>query len=258
MSSATCESIEPLLVTYALDALDETERSSVEAHMKTCAFCRAKHAAFLELMADIALSSPQHMPPPSLEYHLAKQVGAGQGDPPNRLVGWLRGRLGPSRRWATVAGAVLCMAVIAMGGLIVEVARLSTQQLGLTTRLAQQQQAIMQYAQECTNQTSLAGTPLTVGATALVRFTPTEHLGVLEVSNLAPLPATQTYQLWLIDNSGNYQTGGLFQMPALPNQQIAVLVVAPRNFKDYARFGISIEPNTGSPHPTGPLAFGSL
>ena len=157
-----------------------------------------------------------------------------------------------------VAGAVLSVAVIVIGGLAAEVARLSDQQMALTTRVALQQQAVMKYAQECTNQTTLNSTSLAAGATALVKFTPTEHLGVLEVSGLAPLPAGQTYQLWLIDGSGRYESGGLFQMPAAPNNQIVILIIAPRDFKDYARFGVSIEPHTRSPRPTSPATLGSL
>ena len=258
MRSPNCEPIEPLLPAYALDALDDDDRTAVEMHLKGCESCRAQYTELLETMARIAKSSPQHIPPLTVEQRLAAYVGANGSGSLQRLAVWLRGLFGSPRRWMPMTSAAFAAAVIVIGGLATEVGRLSIQKVALTTRLAQQQQAVMQYAQECTNKTMLNGTALAAGATALVRFTPTEHLGVLEVNGLASLSAAQTYQLWLIDSGGGYENGGLFQVPAAPNDQIAILIIAPRNFKDYARFGISIEPSTGSLHPTSPLALGSL
>jgi anti-sigma-K factor RskA len=80
-------------------------------------------------------------------------------------------------------------------------------------------------------------------------------VAVLWAEDLPPLPASQSYQLWLIYADGTRDSGAVFSVPA--DGSATVVVVAPKPFSAYARFGISVEPAGGSPAPTGPAALAS-
>lgn len=75
--------------------------------------------------------------------------------------------------------------------------------------------------------------------------------GILFVRGLQPLPASQTYQLWLIPAEGSPISAGLLGTDGA----IAGVhsIVIPQNAENFAAVGISIEPEGGSPLPTGPI-----
>jgi anti-sigma-K factor RskA len=80
---------------------------------------------------------------------------------------------------------------------------------------------------------------------------------VIRVNQLPTLTMEEAFQLWLVDDDGAV-SGGVFQFqdPAGPNYIVLPLA---KPVDDYLRFGVSIEPATGSPlgnRPSGPRAFG--
>jgi anti-sigma-K factor RskA len=74
-----------------------------------------------------------------------------------------------------------------------------------------------------------------------------EH-GTLVVDKLPPLDEHQQYQLWLIDD-GTRTSGGVFSVKE--DGYASLWVGAPKALGSYKRFGITIEPEGGSPEPTG-------
>ena len=57
------EHIGDLAALYALGALDESERASVDAHAAHCALCASRLAQAYDDVAAIAMAQPQHAPP---------------------------------------------------------------------------------------------------------------------------------------------------------------------------------------------------
>ncbi len=71
---------------------------------------------------------------------------------------------------------------------------------------------------------------------------------IFVVYGLPQLPAGQLYQLWLI-HDGQRDSGGLF---AVDDEGYAVLLIhAPRQLGQYQGLGVTNEPASGSPAPTG-------
>jgi anti-sigma-K factor RskA len=76
---------------------------------------------------------------------------------------------------------------------------------------------------------------------------------VLVLRGLEPLPADQTYQLWLIPANSPPQPAGLLEVQSggLSWQPIEI----PAEAEDFAAVGVSVEPAGGSPAPSGPIVL---
>jgi hypothetical protein len=78
--------------------------------------------------------------------------------------------------------------------------------------------------------------------------------GVLVLHGLAPLPADETYQLWLIPPAnGAPLPAGLLEIDQEAPAWITVQI--PANAQDFATVAVSVEPAGGSPAPTGPIVL---
>ncbi|MDQ7028742.1 MAG: anti-sigma factor [Ardenticatenia bacterium] len=78
-----------------------------------------------------------------------------------------------------------------------------------------------------------------------------DRTGVLVVNGLAPLAQDQAYQLWLIRPDGRRDNGGVFRVER-PGELTLHRVVSPAPWTLYTGVGVTVEPATGSPGPTGP------
>jgi anti-sigma-K factor RskA len=78
------------------------------------------------------------------------------------------------------------------------------------------------------------------------------HQVLLLASRVPPLPAGQTYQLWVIV-SGTPQSLGVFR----PDPDGRVLHMETENvtFSSDAKVAVSVEPSGGVPQPTGPIVL---
>jgi anti-sigma-K factor RskA len=128
-----------------------------------------------------------------------------------------------------------------------EIEALNQQIADLQQRLVEGEQQVALFT-EADRVIPVAGTdeaPAIRGA-----FYQRDNEGVLVVRGLAPLPAGQSYQLWLIPADGAPTPSAL-----LGGQNAAVrqVVEIPAEASAFATVGISIEPATGSQAPTGPI-----
>jgi anti-sigma-K factor RskA len=69
-------------------------------------------------------------------------------------------------------------------------------------------------------------------------------------TNLQPLPAGRTYELWLVPTEGSPVGAGLFNTDSRGNGQV-ILLSLPQGLTAKA-FAVTIEPAGGVPAPTGP------
>lgn len=73
---------------------------------------------------------------------------------------------------------------------------------------------------------------------------------VLRIAELPTIAENERYQLWLIRNDG-VESGGLFYW-ATGDGPYYIIMPLDRPIDEYARFGMSIEPENGSPFPDAP------
>jgi anti-sigma-K factor RskA len=80
-----------------------------------------------------------------------------------------------------------------------------------------------------------------------------ENQGTLVLHNLSGLEPTQTYQLWLIPPDGAPVPAGLLGQAGGPMETISLQL--PSTLDGVAAVGVSVEPPSGSPAPTGPIVL---
>jgi anti-sigma-K factor RskA len=99
----------------------------------------------------------------------------------------------------------------------------------------------------------LSGTTTAPDATGMVVYTQNGLSGFLVVNNLASLPDSKQYQLWLIKGTDRV-SGGVFSVA--PDGYHVMEIESPELLTSYDGFGITIEPAGGSSGPTGSKVLG--
>ncbi len=236
--------IAALIPAYALHLLDQEEAARIARHLEVCPTCRSDLAAYEETAAGLAAAIPQQAPPTYLKARLMARVGAegrpaaAQTAPPEGpRLSW----------WGAVQAALQARVPLWMPVGVALVAALLVSGVILWQRVAHPRQQEMMTIM-------LSGTEDAPEALGVMVLTPDQPEGVLVVSSLAPLPADQQYQLWLIETDGSRDSGAVFSPDAAGRAQ--VIVTGRRPLAEYASFGITIEPAGGSPGPTGPKVLG--
>jgi anti-sigma-K factor RskA len=229
-----------LIPAYALHALDEDEARRVAAHLAICADCRDELAAYEATAARLASAAPPAEPPAYVKDRLMARIGPGVRPAPpveHRPSWWERLRAvmrASAPVWAPVSAALILILLVSNILLWRQVSRSPNPQVVTV---------------------ALAGTDAAPGANGVLAFTPGQPEGVLVVSDLAPLPAEQQYQLWLIDDAGNRDSGAVFSVDAAGRARVDV--AGGEALPTYAAFGVTVEPAGGSPGPTGQKVLGS-
>ncbi len=98
---------------------------------------------------------------------------------------------------------------------------------------------------------ALEGTEESPGASGV--FYAGRDANVLVLHDLQPLPAGQIYELWLIPEEGAPVPAGLVQVDE--DGHAAATLAAADLAVNYAAIGVSIEPESGSQQPTGPIVL---
>ncbi len=225
------DAIRDLIPAYALGALEDAERVRVEAHLQTCAACRAEWALYRGLVEDLHYAVPPAIAPSRLEQRLRRQIEATSLRRARRAF--------PTWRMLALAAAF----VLLLAGNVYWVQRVRT----LQEEVRIQATALAALAEAPT--VHLQGDPPAPNARGVLYVRPNTHVALLHVYNLPPLPADKAYQVWLIYN-GKRDSGAVFQVRGEP--EVVVLIRAPRPLATYDAIGITVEPAGGSPGPTGP------
>ena len=95
---------------------------------------------------------------------------------------------------------------------------------------------------------TLTGTGETSQAYGTIVIDRDDNKGVFAVRGLAPLGASNAYQLWII-RQGERRSGGVFTVS--PDGYGSLQITVPPEFTGFTGFGVSIEPAGGSVSPTG-------
>lgn len=226
----------------ALGALDTAERSAAEAHLATCAACRARYATAREVAALLALAAPDVAPPPSLGSRIVA-----------RALAERQARRWPIA-WGWLAAAAVFIAVLGWNAALQMQLQAQTQTIAaLRAQLTTHETAVSVLAQGTPLARPLVGDAPAPQAQGMLYLDPEGTTGLLVVRDLPPPPPGKVYQLWLI-RDGQRASGGLF---SVDERGSAMLIVrAPQPLRTYQAVGVTAEPAGGSPGPTSPRIIG--
>ncbi len=230
------------IAAYALNILEAAEATEVAAHLTACPACQAELQAYEALVGELAVTIPQIDPSPSLKTQLLQEVnhaGATAVAPPPA-----KPRPSPQPRWRTwFQKRPLWQPVLVVVLVLILISNFQLRQrLDEATTPANFGTVTLTSAEENSS------------ATGIIIITADGQHGTLVVQNLPTLPETEAYQLWLVKD-GQRTDAGVFNVDE--DGYRAYWVHAPEPLGSYENFGITIEPASGSPGPTGDKVLGN-
>lgn len=225
------------LPAYALGSLEAEETRRVEEHLLNCLICRNELADFQAVVEQLSFASPAATPSPELKERLIQRVRTTRPEQrPSAPI--------PKRPWLE---RLLPAWGLASLFLIVALA-------GFNVLLWQRFNRL----EVNTSPGGMRAVPLSASAvgsaaTGFVLISADGDSGALVVDGLPQLGEDQQYQLWLI-RDGERISGALFSTDE--RSYGGTRIRAPRSLLDYSAVDITIEPNGGSPQPTGTHVLG--
>ena len=156
----------------------------------------------------------------------------------------------------TLSFAAAAIAIIWAVALNVQVLRLQSEIAKLNNALVAQSNSLNQIIQKLPQTTppttitvALKGTKAQPDAQGQLIADPGSQSAVLVVTGLPPLQPGKTYQVWLIANAP--VSAGLLTVDA--NGQGVLIITSKESIGSFKSLGISVEPQGGSPQPTGDI-----
>lgn len=248
------------LALHALQALSREDSAAVRAHLAACAACRAELAAMNGDLAALALSVPRHAPPEGARARFLARIAAHPQAQPAAKAPVIP--MKPARRVATwipwaAAAAMLALAAclqMKVGDLQRELDRQSALVAAQTAANARAQEVLDVLTAPHAQHVLLTASGTRPAPTARAVYLPSRGALILQASNLDPLPAGKTYELWVIPASGAAPIpAGLFRPDAAGSASL-VLPHVPAGVTAKA-FGVTIENAGGSATPTAPIVL---
>lgn len=250
--------IEELLEFYALGAINEADRQLVEAYLEEHPEARQQVEEMKRAIAALPYSVAPVEPAPRSKELLMKRVSADQRLTP-------AARIQPSspagRRWENFFRALslgaAALAILWAVILNAQVAGLRSEIVALRQVLAAQSNSIEQINAALPQLTasqlmtvSISGTDIQPQAKGQLIADPDSQSAVLVITDLPPPQAGRSYQVWLIEGE-TPQSAGLLSVDET-GRGLLVLTTE-TEIGSFDALGISIEPEEGSPQPTGEI-----
>jgi len=235
----TCEDLRDSYELYALGILDGEEKREIDEHLgRNCADCQKHLKNALAVNALLLSQAPQVVAPSRLKRRVMASVGAERSG-----LTWV----------AALAAAAAVIVALWLGiqqrttDRELAKARLDLQQsAGERDRL---EQALSFLNQPETRQVNFG---LDKPAPPRGNFFLNPRLGILLIaSNLPALPAGKAYELWVIPKGGAPRPAGTFQS----GPQATAMHVLNGAVDPNVTLAVTVEPETGSPAPTGDILF---
>lgn len=248
--------IEELLPFYALDALTEEEREQVDVYLAKHPEARAQVDEMRRAASALPRGVSPVQPAPRTKAALMARVAADQRAHSSAQIQ-------PSPRvsrfesfFRTLSFAAAAIAIVWAVALNVQVLRLQGEIAKLNNALVAQSNSLNQIIQKLPQTTApttitvaLRGTKAQPDAQGQLIADPGSQSAVLVVTGLPPLQPGKTYQVWLIANAP--VSAGLLTVDA--NGQGVLIITSKESIGSFKSLGISVEPQGGSPQPTGDI-----
>jgi len=258
----------------ALGDLDADEWRTETAHAASCPDCVALEAELLEVLADLALVAPAHIPPAALLGRVRaaiREADAADGqreasspavsaeapaDPGTSPAGPISLDAARARRARPLAAALAMAAVFALVAV-----GLGAATIRLGTELDRTRAAVAALKSDAAGQTALmaalanpahrtaplAGKSAAPNATAVVVYVPGTTEAWIVADNLPATPAGSTYQVWYADANGAHP----LETATWDGKGVMVAPVGADLAKSAAVM-ITLEPTGGSTGTPGP------
>ena len=244
---------------YAMDAISPGDRARFERHLARCAECAQETASLREATARLATATAQTPPPGLKERVMAAAATTRQRSPVTadvpararsaRVQGaWIRtrawlGSLAWRGRLVVAAGAVATVAVLG-AAVVFGVSNGTMRQQLSQAQASSQQVAAVLTARDATMMTrAVRG-----GGTATIVMSHSMHALVFTVAGLHALPASRTYELWLIGAAGDR----LVSMLPQAGQHMAGPVIA-SGLRSGDHLALIVEPAGATSRPVPPM-----
>ena len=264
------------LALHALEALDATEARSLEAHLATCAECRAALSEWRDATGLLAHASTPKAPSDELRARIlaaarvetrAPQTGSSAKVVPMPTAP-LRSNLWPNvlRIAAAVAIVGLLVGLIVMWRRDVfsrrELARITREKTRAENLLAREREArakegdaIAMLNSRDTKRMELAGTETAQNARGTFVYDPKTGHGMLMTEGLPATPADKQYEVWFIPKGHTPMPGKMFTVDASGRAMVAGEI--PLEARANAVIAITLEPKKGSAAPTSAIYLSS-
>lgn len=250
------------LALYALQALSSEETAVVREHLSACEECRGELAKLEGDLAMVALSVDQQPLPAGARDRFMQRLESdarANAREARRAEPISIERVPRSRGVAWIGWVAAAAALIVAVGLGFEVSSLRTRLQQNEARLATLQANELQEKKVAELLTSPSAQKVVLTApktppvpTGRVVYLASQGGLILQASNLAPIPAAKTYELWVIPADGSAPIpAGLFRPDVAGNGSV-VLPQIPEGVKAKA-FGVTLEDAEGSKTPTAPI-----
>ena len=249
------DALRSLAGAYALGVASEAERREFDAHLATCEECRHELAEIRRVNEALAMATPAAAAPPAdLRRRIVEAANRDrQSRAPGRSVlPW----------WIAAAASIAAVFLGAQWWSVSwELSDLHAELASTRERLTIAESLRASAERTATENTSrlavltaadsitipLAGQPPSPNATGRVVWSPTRGV-IFSAANLPPLPAGRVYQLWAVTAPAPV---GLMLVTPAAGQADQVATVPPAIAP--TAFALTIEPEGGSPGPTGPM-----
>lgn len=235
----SCDELRDLYELYALGALEPAERAALDDHLaRGCETCRNGVKQALAVNAAVLALAPDVEPPSRLRKKVLAAVGIERPS-----WAWTVG-------WVTVTAGLLVCAFwfnfeAQRRGDDLVAARVRIQQISADADQMRHALAFL-HAPETRQVGFGKGAPAPPRGNVFVN----PQMGVLLVaSNLPPAPPGKRYEMWLIPKKGPPKPAGMFQ--ADPRGDAMHMQSGPLDVADTGAVAVTMEPDNGSPAPTG-------
>jgi anti-sigma-K factor RskA len=244
--------VEEHIDAYALGILEDDAVAQVEAHLAGCQDCQRLLRQAQAVVALLALAPRQVPPPVGLKQRILARIAQEErrgGDQPATqsidLTLAAAPDVTPERQ-----GLLEALRQFWPGRKALQSPGAARPGAGTPDEQHQLQDILRLLRAPRPSVWELPGTAEAPQARARLFGSPEEHMAVLIVSGLEPLPPERDYQLWFL-RDGKPVGSAVFDVQQSGEGQI--LVHAPRQLGQYDLAAITPEPAGGSPGPTGPI-----
>ncbi len=253
------------LTLYAMGSLAPEEMASVAAHLESCLACREELDALRGDLALLAFSVEQQPVP---EGSLDRLLGRMRSDKPATVTPFptaeerAQREQGSRRRWpvflpwavAAVLGIICIFLGIENRNLNDTVDDESALVSNLAGKASRAQQVLDVINAPNAQRVTLSASKTPPAPTAHALYLPDRGALLFQASNLKPVPAGKTYELWVIPANGQAPLpAGTFR----PDAQGYASVVLPKlpSGVPAKLFGVTVENDGGSQSPTMPIVL---
>ena len=215
-----------LLPAYALNALDERDRKSFEAHLASCERCREELGSLEDAAAALAFDAPIAAPPSELRDRLLDRARDERG--PARVV--------PLRRYALPG--IAAVAVAAAVALAIWAVSLNDSLNRERDARDAREAGLAVLSDPLARRVPLNGAEGVLAVTA-------DGRAALALARLGPAPSGRTYEAWVIRGSAP-EPAGLFGA----EQGRATVVALARRVSEGVTVAVTVERRGGVKAPT--------